>query len=69
MPIILRRFKQEGDTQRANELILASDGLSRTRLLAEEHHAQAVKYVQQLPGVEYRGQLEGLADKVLNRSS
>lgn len=69
VPIILRRFKQDGDAHRANELIMKSDGIARTKELAQDHHRLAVQFAEQLPCEAYRPHLIQLADKVLSRSS
>lgn len=35
--MIQRKFKNEGDVSRANELVYNSDGIERTRQMAAEH--------------------------------
>ncbi|CAL5218356.1 g18 [Coccomyxa viridis] len=47
--LILRRFKCEGDVERATELVFNSRGIQRARDLAAQHAELAVQAVQSLP--------------------
>ena len=52
VPLIERRFKRDGDVERAAELVRRSDGVERTKALAREHAAEAAKAVENLPPIE-----------------
>ena len=43
--MIQRKFKADGDVSRANELVFASNGIERTRDMAEEHCKLAAQTV------------------------
>ena len=44
-PLILRRFKTDGDVNEAQRLVLQSKGIERTRELAAQHAAMAAQAV------------------------
>ncbi|GFH15591.1 geranylgeranyl pyrophosphate synthase GGPPS2 [Haematococcus lacustris] len=48
-PLILRKFKQEGDLSKAVQLIEASDGIQRAKDLARHHCDMAVGMVAAMP--------------------
>ncbi|KAK4683617.1 hexaprenyl-diphosphate synthase, partial [Tremellales sp. Uapishka_1] len=66
-PLILRKFDQEGDVELAKDLVGKSDGLQRTRELAEQFAREARKLVEQLPESEARNALVALTGKVVDR--
>lgn len=65
--LILRHFEQEGDIERAVELVNKSDGIERARALAKEHCDLAVELVSKLPESKERDALMSLPKKVLSR--
>ncbi|KAF8845999.1 terpenoid synthase [Paxillus ammoniavirescens] len=66
-PLIARRFKEDGDVERALSLIHASSGVSRTRDLARAHAEKAREVLMVLPASEARDALEALTDGVVRR--
>lgn len=67
-PLILRRFEEPGDVVAARDLVLASDGMDRTRKLAREYAESARDLIRErLPESEAREGLEGLCESVLER--
>jgi hexaprenyl-diphosphate synthase len=67
-PLILRRFDQPGDVETARDLVLASDGMDRTRALARTYAEAARDIVRErLPESDARAGLEGLTEEVLRR--
>ena len=71
--LIQRKFRQQGDVERALELVQSSAGLHRARELAEEHAVAAAAALLRLPpahgdaAVESRAALEEITRKVINR--
>lgn len=67
-PLILRKFSEPGDVDTARDLVLASDGMDRTRALAREYAEAARDLVRErLPESEARRGLEELTEGVLVR--
>lgn len=66
-PLISRKFSQPGDVERARELVTQSDGLRKTRELAERFASEARRGVEQLPESEAREALIALTKKVVER--
>lgn len=66
--MIERRFKNEGDVERAREMVHASNGLSYTRNLASSHCQKAINAIMQLPPSQARDALVQLTSKVLDRT-
>lgn len=66
--MIKRKFSHEGDVELARKLALDSDGLERTRVLAESYCRSAFEALAVLPAGESRDALEGMTHQVLTRS-
>ncbi|KAG8935656.1 coq1 putative hexaprenyl diphosphate synthase [Tulasnella sp. 418] len=67
-PLVARRFKREGDVEKARDLVLRSQALPRTRQLAQQYVAKAKEAISLLPHSEARDALEALSDRVVSRS-
>nr|QKY15110.1 geranylgeranyl pyrophosphate synthase (GGPPS2) [Polytomella parva] len=73
-PLILRRFKQEGDIAKAMELVEATQGIQRAKDLAAEHCHKAAAAIGFLPAAQSahttlcREALLRITDKVLTRT-
>ncbi|EFN53887.1 hypothetical protein CHLNCDRAFT_58364 [Chlorella variabilis] len=73
LPLIQRRFKEEGDVEAAQELVEGSSGLQRTRQLAAFHAEEAALAVQGMSpaasqhAAEHRQGLLQITQRVLNR--
>lgn len=66
--LIKRKFAQEGDIDRARTLALNSDGLEKTRQLAETYCQAALAALARLPESPSRNALEGITHQVLTRT-
>ena len=67
--LITRKFANEGDVQRACEMVLASSGLQHTKKLATFHAQAAVDACCSLPPGDARDGMIRLCHVVLSRSS
>lgn len=75
LPLIKRRFRQEGDVETALNLVTNSAGIRRSKELAEEHSREAVLALERLPhvvvgcesAVESRNALVEITHKIINR--
>ncbi|XP_045118895.1 all trans-polyprenyl-diphosphate synthase PDSS1-like [Portunus trituberculatus] len=67
-PMIMRRFQEPGDVQKAFELVHKSDGLEQTQFLARQHCQEAIKVISTLKPSEEQKALITITDKVLNRT-
>ncbi|CAL2029106.1 unnamed protein product [Caenorhabditis brenneri] len=47
--MLLRKFKQDGDAERAREIVVNSDGMNRTRQLIDSYAQKAVEMASSLP--------------------
>ncbi|XP_076174381.1 decaprenyl diphosphate synthase subunit 1 qless isoform X4 [Ptiloglossa arizonensis] len=65
--MIMRRFQEPGDVEKAFELVHKSQGLDQTRFLARKHCVEAVKLAQSLAESPYQKGLQVVCDLVLNR--
>jgi all-trans-nonaprenyl-diphosphate synthase len=65
--LIDREFAQAGDWEQAIALVRDSQGIERSRELANHHARLAVEYLQDLPPSESRQTLFQLSDYVLSR--
>ncbi|KAG0373260.1 coq1 putative hexaprenyl diphosphate synthase [Mortierella sp. AD032] len=65
--LIKRNFDQEGDVELAWELVLKSQGLAQTRMLAQSHCQKAISALSQLPDSQAKTALIQLTEKVLDR--
>jgi len=72
-PLIIRKFKRNGDVSRALELVERSSGIQKARELAAEHVNKAQEMVHRFPATlngearTARESLINLAAFVLNR--
>ncbi|CAO1422161.1 unnamed protein product [Diamesa serratosioi] len=66
-PMIMRRFKEPGDVEKAYELVHKSQGLEQTRFLARKHCLEAIKLANKLAESPYQKGLTEISDLVLNR--
>lgn len=66
--MMMRKFGNEGDVERAHEYILRSDGVERTRMLADDHIRDAVRHAEQLHQQEPIETLCAIARKVVSRN-
>ncbi|XP_065296508.1 all trans-polyprenyl-diphosphate synthase PDSS1 isoform X1 [Dermacentor albipictus] len=65
--MIMRRFSEPGDVERAYEAVLKSDGLEHTRLLAQKHCSEAVRHLAPWVESPEKQALISITEKVLNR--
>ncbi|CAM9467664.1 unnamed protein product [Ectocarpus sp. 12 AP-2014] len=65
--IVKRRFKKEGDKEKALKAVLAGDAVARSRELARWHAQRAVDAVLRLPPSEARNGLVNICHIVLTR--
>ncbi|KAG6441507.1 hypothetical protein O3G_MSEX001835 [Manduca sexta] len=65
--MIMRRFAEPGDVEKAFELVHKSRGLEQTRFLARQHGAEAARRAADLADSPYQKGLLVTADLVLNR--
>uniref|UniRef100_A0A0N4ZF52 Polyprenyl synthetase n=1 Tax=Parastrongyloides trichosuri TaxID=131310 RepID=A0A0N4ZF52_PARTI len=63
--LISRKFSQEGDVKRAWEIVMSSNGLEKTKQLAEKHCLTAVEIARKLPNNFQMS--ERLADIAINQ--
>ena len=68
-PLIERRFKQDGDVQKAVALAAGTDCVAQSYNLAEFHAQRAVEALQRLPHSEHRDALFRLLHQALARKS
>ncbi|CAH0702923.1 unnamed protein product [Spodoptera exigua] len=66
-PMIMRRFQEPGDVEKAYELVHKSRGLEQTRFLARKHGAEAARLAAELADSPYQKGLVVTTDLVLNR--
>ncbi|XP_018051649.1 PREDICTED: decaprenyl-diphosphate synthase subunit 1 [Atta colombica] len=65
--MIMRRFQEPGDVEKAFELVHKSNGLEQTRFLAKKHCVEASKIAQSFTKSPYQKALIIMADLVINR--
>ncbi|XP_033098013.1 decaprenyl-diphosphate synthase subunit 1-like [Anneissia japonica] len=65
--MIMRRFRQEGDVDKARLAVEESDGIQQTRFLAERHCDEAIRQIKQLKASQEQAALINLAGFVLSR--
>ncbi|KAI1505189.1 hexaprenyl pyrophosphate synthase [Biscogniauxia marginata] len=65
--LVGRKFEQEGDVQRARELVLKSNGIEQTRALAEDYCHKAISALSTFPESEAKDGLLEMATKTLKR--
>ncbi|KAL1518122.1 hypothetical protein ABEB36_001794 [Hypothenemus hampei] len=66
-PMIMRRFQEPGDVEKAFELVHKSKGLEQTQFLAKQHCTEAMRIANQLKESPFQKGLIVTADYVLNR--
>lgn len=66
-PMIIRRFQEPGDVERAFKLVHDSEGLNQTKFLAKKHCNEAICLAQSLATSPYQEGLIVVGDLVLNR--
>ncbi|XP_064541890.1 all trans-polyprenyl-diphosphate synthase PDSS1 [Drosophila montana] len=66
-PMVMRRFSEPGDVERAFDLVHKSHGLEQTRFLAKKHCNEAIRLAQELTESPYQKGLQVVADLVINR--
>lgn len=66
-PMIMRRFQEPGDVERAFELVHKSQGLEQTKFLARKHCIEAIRLTQELTESPYQKGLSVVSDLVINR--
>lgn len=66
-PMIMRRFQEPGDVERAFELVHKSQGLEQTQFLARKHCIEAVRQASSLVDSPYQKGLQVVTDLVINR--
>ncbi|QSL64454.1 hypothetical protein MERGE_001755 [Pneumocystis wakefieldiae] len=67
-PIIKRKFSNDGDIYRAHELVIKSQGLQKTKELAEKFCNKALDSLNLFPMSPSRLALQELTYKILNRA-
>jgi geranylgeranyl pyrophosphate synthase len=67
--MIMRQFTQKDDVDLALQLVKSSDGIHKTRALAQQYAAAAVNNLRNLPESSARNALEGIVEAVLTRTS
>nr|ASF90181.1 hypothetical protein SPAR06848 [Bartheletia paradoxa] len=68
-PLILRKFEDEGDVEKARGFVARSQGMQRTAELAAHHASLAKAALSIFPPSPAKEALEGLTEKVVQRSS
>lgn len=66
-PMIMRRFQEPGDVERAFELVHKSQGLEQTQFLARKHCIEAARQASSLTDSPYQKGLQVVTDLVINR--
>ncbi|KAI1103692.1 hexaprenyl pyrophosphate synthase [Jackrogersella minutella] len=65
--LVGRKFEEEGDVQKARELVYKSDGIEQTRALAEDYSQQAIAALHAFPDSEAKDGLIEMAINTLKR--
>lgn len=65
--MIMRRFQEPGDVEKAFDLVHKSNGLQQTKFMAKKHCMEAIRIAQSFTKSPYQKALIVLADLVLNR--
>ncbi|XP_067138458.1 all trans-polyprenyl-diphosphate synthase PDSS1-like [Centruroides vittatus] len=66
--LIMRRFSKPGDVEKAYKMVINSDGIENTRLLARKHCDEAVKSISSLDDTPEKKALIALTQFVLTRT-
>merc|ERR1719223_2041464 len=67
-PLMDRKFREEGDVETTVNFLRESNGIERTKQLAQVHAALAIDAVMELKESPYRDSLVHLAHRVVERS-
>lgn len=65
--MIMRRFQEAGDVEKAFELVHKSQGLEQTRFLAKKHCLEAARLAGSIHESPYQKALIVVSDLVINR--
>lgn len=66
-PMIMRRFQEPGDVEKAFELVHKSQGLEQTQFLAKKHSIEAVKLANSIASSPFQKALIIVPDMVIKR--
>ncbi|CAH1403472.1 unnamed protein product [Nezara viridula] len=66
-PMIMRRFQEPGDVEKAFDLVHKSQGLEQTQFLAKKHCLEAVRLANSIVESDYQKALIIVSDLVINR--
>ncbi|KAL4930227.1 proteasome regulatory particle lid subunit RPN3 [Aspergillus undulatus] len=66
-PLVGRKFSQEGDVQRARDLVYRTNGVEQTRVLAQEYADKAIAAISPFPESEAKAGLIEMCVKTMNR--
>ncbi|KAL4940103.1 hypothetical protein BDV06DRAFT_213749 [Aspergillus oleicola] len=66
-PLVGRKFNQEGDVQRARDLVYRTNGVEQTRVLAQEYADKAIAAISPFPESEAKVGLIEMCVKTMNR--
>ncbi|KAL1310907.1 hypothetical protein AAFC00_001135 [Neodothiora populina] len=65
--LVGRRFAEDGDQQRARDLVIQSDGIEQTRAMAREYVDRARQAISSFPDSQAKSGLLEMCEKVMNR--
>ncbi|PFH63262.1 hypothetical protein XA68_15896 [Ophiocordyceps unilateralis] len=65
--LVGRKFEQDGDVQKARELVIESDGIEQTRALAHDYSVKAMAAIADFPDSEAKDGLVKMAKKTIER--
>jgi len=65
--LVGRKFSQQGDVQRAREIVSQSTGLEQTRALAQDYVDKAIDAISFFPESEAKTGLIEMCTKVMKR--
>ncbi|QIW98860.1 hypothetical protein AMS68_004378 [Peltaster fructicola] len=65
--LVGRKFSQDGDVQRAREIVIESDGLAQTRALAQDYVDKAAQAISFFPDSDAKNGLIDMCSKVMQR--
>ncbi|KAJ5210364.1 Terpenoid synthase [Penicillium cf. griseofulvum] len=66
-PLVGRKFRKEGDVQKARELVYRSNGVEQTRALAQEYADKAIAAISDFPDSDAKTGLIEMCEKTMNR--
>ncbi|PSR80476.1 isoprenoid synthase domain-containing protein [Coniella lustricola] len=65
--LVGRKFAQEGDVQRARQIVLETEGIEQTRALAEDYAEKAIECIRDFPDSEAKDGLVEMAVTTIKR--